>query len=324
VKIPEPFSVVARELEEVEALSKKLLDSKVRFVLKAGRYIIDSGGKRVRPGLTLLCGKLFGAQPERLIPVATVMEYMHTATLLHDDVVDGAKLRRSKPTAGVVFGNDIAVLVGDYMFAKAIHVLAVHGGEEVLKVSAETVQHMAEGEILQLEKIGDVNMTEQEYMDIVFRKTASLMSTCCEVGAILGRASQRARATVKDFGKLVGYAFQLVDDAFDYASSQETIGKPSGNDIREGKVTYPLLCVLKSASRKERELIAQVLTKANPTAEEVEAVRELVLRKGGVKETLKLAKGFVARAKESISNLPESPFKTALKSVADFVVARTH
>jgi octaprenyl-diphosphate synthase len=166
MKIFKPFEVIREELKRSEEFSRELLNSKVQLVLQAGGYILDSGGKRVRPGLTIISGKLLNAPLEKLIPVATVMEYMHTATLLHDDIVDGAKLRRGKPSANAVFGNDVAVLVGDYMFAKAIYILAVYGGEEVLKVSAQTVQNMAEGELLQLEKIGDINITEKEYFDI--------------------------------------------------------------------------------------------------------------------------------------------------------------
>lgn len=255
MKIFKPFEVVREELLSVEEFSRELLSSKVSLVLRAGGYILDSGGKRVRPGLTVIAGKLVEAPLDRLIPVATVMEYMHTATLLHDDIVDGAKLRRGRPSVNAVFGNDVAVLVGDYMFAKAIYVLAVYGGPEVLKTAAKTVQDMAEGELLQLEKIGDINLTEEEYFDIIYRKTASLLSTCCECGAIVGGASEKERKALKDYGTYIGYAFQLVDDAFDYISDEKTIGKPAGNDIREGKVTYPLLWALKRATEEEREAV---------------------------------------------------------------------
>ncbi|RUM86936.1 MAG: polyprenyl synthetase family protein, partial [Thermovibrio sp.] len=245
MKVFKPFEVIREELERSEEFSRELLSSKVSLVLRAGGYILDSGGKRVRPGLTILSGKLVGAPLERLIPVATVMEYMHTATLLHDDIVDGAKLRRGKPSVNGVFGNDVAVLVGDYMFAKAIYILAVYGGEEVLKIAAKTVQEMAEGELLQLENVGNVDVDKNYYFDVIYRKTASLLSTCCESGALVGGASSEEREALRKFGEFIGYAFQLVDDAFDYVLESEKIGKPSGNDIREGKVTYPLLSVWK-------------------------------------------------------------------------------
>ena len=324
MRIFKPFEVIKKELELAEAFSRKLLSSKVELVLRAGGYILDSGGKRVRPGLTIIAGKLFSAPEERLIPVATVMEYMHTATLLHDDIVDGAKLRRGRPSANEVFGNDVAVLVGDYMFAKAIYVLAVYGGEEVLKIAAKTVQDMAEGELFQLEKIGDVRLTEDEYFDIIYRKTASLLATCCECGAVVGGAGKEERKALRDYGTYIGYAFQLVDDAFDYVSDTETIGKPAGNDIREGKVTYPLLSVLREASEEEVSSVASVLSSPQPTKEQVEFVREFVLSRGGDRKTLSLAREYVDRAKASLSVFEDTPFKKALEEIADFIVERTY
>ena len=322
MKIFKPFEVVKEELLKAEEFSRELLSSRVDLVLRAGGYILDSGGKRVRPGLTIVSGRLVDAPLERLIPVATVMEYMHTATLLHDDIVDGAKLRRGRPSANVVFGNDVAVLVGDYMFAKAIYILAVYGGEEVLKVASKTVQDMAEGELFQLEKIGDVNLTESEYFDIIYKKTASLLSTCCECGGIVGGAKEEERKALKDYGTFIGYAFQLVDDAFDYVSDERTIGKPAGNDIREGKVTYPLLWSLKQATEGERQKIERVLNNPNPSKEEVELVRNFVLERGGERATLKLAREYVERAKESLKIFPDSKFKEALYEIADFIVSR--
>ncbi|RUM43798.1 MAG: polyprenyl synthetase family protein [Desulfurobacterium sp.] len=324
MKVFKPFEVIREELLKAEEFSRELLDSKVELVLRAGGYILDSGGKRVRPGLTIIAGKLVDASLDRLIPVATVMEYMHTATLLHDDIVDGAKLRRGRPSANTVFGNDVAVLVGDYMFAKAIYVLAVYGGEEVLKVAAQTVQDMAEGELLQLEKIGDVNLREEEYFDIIYRKTASLLSTCCEVGALLGSSSSRERRALRDYGKLIGYAFQLVDDAFDYISEEKTIGKPAGNDIKEGKVTYPLISALRKASQKEREEIAGILSSVEPSREDVERVRQFVLERGGDRETFNLARDYIKKAKELLSLFKDSPYRRALEEVADFIVERTY
>jgi octaprenyl-diphosphate synthase len=210
------------------------------------------------------------------------------------------------------------------MFAKAIYVLAVYGGDEVLKTAAKTVQDMAEGELLQLEKIGDVNLTEEEYFDIIYRKTASLLSTCCECGAIVGEAHQEQRKALKDYGTFIGYAFQLVDDAFDYVSDEKTIGKPAGNDVREGKVTYPLLWALKRATEEERTAVERVLTNPAPTKEEIELVRRFVLEKGGERATFQLAREFVERAKESLRVFKESPLKRALFEIADFIVERTY
>lgn len=323
MKVFKPFEVVREDLEKSEEFSRELLGSKVSLILKAGGYILDSGGKRVRPGLTIISGKLVGAPPERLIPVATVMEFMHTATLLHDDIVDGAKLRRGRPSVNEVFGNDVAVLVGDFMFAKAIYVLAVYGGSEVLKVAAKTVQDMSEGELLQLENVGNVNVDEDYYFDVIYRKTASLLATCCECGALLGNAGEEERKALRSYGELIGYAFQLVDDALDYAYDSGKIGKPAGNDIREGKATYPLISVWGKLTDEEKRFVEKVFSEINPQKEEVEKVREMVLRNGGDRQTVSLAKSYVERAKEALSVFPDSPYKRALFEVADFIVERT-
>jgi len=323
MKIFKPFEVVRKELQESEEFSRELLGNKVSLILKAGGYILDSGGKRVRPGLTIISGKMVGAPQEKLIPVATVMEYMHTATLLHDDIVDGAKLRRGKPSANAVFGNDVAVLVGDFMFAKAIYVLAVYGGAEVLKVAAQTVQDMSEGELIQLENVGNASVSEKYYFDVIYRKTASLLATCCECAALLGNAGEKERKSLRTFGKLLGYAFQLVDDALDYLYDSKDIGKPAGNDIREGKATYPLISVWKRLTGEEREFIEKVFAKVNPKQEEIDRVRNIVIERGGCEETLNLARNYVERAKEALSVFPDSPYRRALFDVADFVVKRT-
>jgi len=324
MKVFKPFEVVREELERAEEFSRELLSSKVSLVLRAGGYILDSGGKRVRPGLTIIAGKMVGAPLDRLIPVATVMEYMHTATLLHDDIVDGAKLRRGRPSANEVFGNDVAVLVGDYMFAKAIYVLAVYGGEEVLKIASQTVQDMAEGELLQLERIGDLTISEEDYFDVIYRKTASLLATCCECGAVVGGENGERRQALRKYGEFIGYAFQLVDDAFDYVSDSKTIGKPAGNDIREGKVTYPLLSVLEELSTEERKRVEEIFSNPNPSQEEIDFVRGVVLGKGGERRTFQLAREFVERAKGELSVFEDSPLKRALFEVADFIVERTY
>lgn len=324
MKIFKPFEVIRNELEAAEKYSRSILSSKAKLILQTGSYILDSGGKRVRPGLTILSGKLFNAPPERLIPVATVMEYMHTATLLHDDIVDGANLRRGRTSANKVFGNDVAVLVGDYMFAKAIYTLSIYGGEEVLKVASQTVQDMSEGELFQLEKIGDINLKEEEYFDIIYRKTASLLSTCCEVGAIVGGAEEDERKALKNYGKFIGYAFQLVDDAFDYVSDEKKLGKPAGNDIREGKVTYPLLSALRRATGSEKKQISQILSMVEPTKEQINFVRHFATEKGGVKNTLQVAKSYIEKAKNSLTLFPKSLLKKSLFEIADFIVERNY
>ena len=322
MNISEILKPIESELKACEEFSREILDSKVRLVLTAGNYILDSGGKRIRPALTILSGKLLGADNDRLIPVATVMEYMHTATLLHDDIVDGAKLRRGRKSANELFGNDVAVLVGDYMFAKAIYVLANYGGEEVLKVAAKSVQEMSEGELKQLELIGDINISEDDYFDVIYRKTASLISACCECGAIVAGAGEEERRALRDFGKYLGIAFQLVDDALDYMGTDEQIGKPAGNDIREGKVTYPLLYMLENCSADDKKEVEKALSKTELSPFEIERIKGKVSEYKGVEKTLELSKVFLRKSQEALSIFPESRWKSSLMLISDFVVNR--
>ncbi|WP_457568340.1 polyprenyl synthetase family protein [Desulfurobacterium sp.] len=323
MKIFKPFEVIREELQACEDYARKLLRSDVKSVLETGGYIFNSGGKRVRPGLTILSGKLFKPDQTRLIPVAIAMEYIHTATLLHDDIVDGASLRRGKPSANAVYGNDVAVLVGDYMFAQGVSTFASFGGVEVLQRALDAIRDMSEGELKQLEVIGKFDLSEEDYFDIIYRKTASLLSTCCEAGAIIGGANEEEKLSLRKFGRYIGYAFQLVDDAFDYVSDEKTIGKPAGNDIREGKVTYPLIAVRNDLSKVEMEKIIHILNMNNPRQEDVDYIRKLVLEKGGVGKTFALAKSYVEKAKNLISPFGESMYKKSLLEIADFIVART-
>ncbi|WP_078058142.1 polyprenyl synthetase family protein [Desulfurobacterium indicum] len=323
MKIFKPFEVIRKELLACEDYARQLLRSDVKSVLEAGGYIFNSGGKRVRPGLTILSGKLFDPDDSRLIPVAIAMEYIHTATLLHDDIVDGASLRRGKPSANAVYGNDVAVLVGDYMFAQGVSTFATFGGVEVLQRALDAIRDMSEGELKQLEVIGKFDLSEEDYFDIIYRKTASLLSTCCEAGAIVGGADEQQKLAMRKFGEYIGYAFQLVDDAFDYVSDTQTIGKPAGNDIREGKVTFPLISVREKLSPFEKQKINHILNKDNSHQEEVDYVRKLVVEKGGVGETFNLAREYIEEAKALLAPFEGSKYKNSLMEIADFIVART-
>ena len=324
MKIFKPFEIIKDELYACEEFAKTLLRSDVKSVLEAGGYIFNSGGKRVRPGLTILSGKLFDPDDDKLIPVAIAMEYIHTATLLHDDIVDGAALRRGKPSANAVFGNDVAVLVGDYMFAQGVSTFATYGGVEVLQRALDAIRDMSEGELKQLEMIGNVDLTEDDYFDIIYRKTASLLSTCCEAGAIVGGADIKQKLAMRDFGKFIGYAFQLVDDAFDYVSDEETIGKPAGNDIREGKVTYPFLSVRHTLTEKEKIRVTSIFSSQNPSENDINYIREIVIERGGVRRTFSLAREYIEKAKALLDDMPDSVYKNSLKEIADFIVARTY
>ncbi len=318
------FKAVEKELREAEEFTRKLLDSDVLSVLSAGQYILKSGGKRVRPAITLLSGKMLGAEEEKLIPVSAAMEFIHTATLLHDDIVDGAKLRRGKPSANAVFGSDVAVLVGDYMFAKAVWTFAEFGGKDVLKVALRAIQEMSEGELIQLERSGKFDPSEEAYFDIIYRKTATLISACTESGAIIASSDSNVRERLRLYGKFIGFSFQIIDDILDFVSDDKSIGKPAGNDLKEGKITYPLISIIGKLTEQELNFARSVIENAPAPERDINRLRELVIERGGVKEAYKKALEFSQLAKRQIEPFAaDNLYAKALLEIADFIVSRS-
>ncbi len=313
---------IENELKQTTKLLRELVSSRTKLLVQVCDHIVSSGGKRLRPVLAITSGKMVGANSKRLLPIAVAMEYIHTASLLHDDIVDGAKFRRGKPSANMVFGNDVAVLVGDYLFGRSINILSTYGNEEILKETSKSVQEMSEGEIIQLKNIGNINISKNTYTDIIYRKTASLLSTCCKVGALAGNTSGENIERLGNYGKFLGIAFQLIDDAFDYVSDPKIIGKPTGNDIREGKVTYPLLSILPRCTEDERKRIDKILLSKNPSADDIEFIKHTSISHGGIDATVKLAREYITKAKKSIDIFPKNPFRTLFENLADLTVNR--
>ncbi|MBK3333053.1 polyprenyl synthetase family protein [Persephonella atlantica] len=310
-------------IDRIESELSKFMDSEVEFLLKIGSYILSSGGKRLRPVLVLTFAKLLrGENHDRDYPLAVAMEYLHTASLLHDDVVDGADTRRGKPSANRVFGNDTVVLTGDYMYANALYLFSVYGDIDMIKNVSDSVKKMAEGQLLELKKIGDIDITYDEYFQILEGKTAVLFGSCCYVGTALGGGSQKQKESAYRYGLNIGLAFQLIDDYLDYASTEEKLGKPVCNDLREGKITYPLLSVLDQLTEEEKEFVKKVIRDINPSQEKINRVKQIVQEKGGMTKTIEKARQLIDNAIGELENFPDNEYLKKLEELAKFIVER--
>lgn len=316
------LALVGDDLKNVEAQFKKDLESDVYLIRKVGEYVLASGGKRIRPALLLLSAKLCGYTGDRHVPLASVIEFIHTATLLHDDVVDSATLRRGNASANEVWGNEASVLVGDFLFSKSFSLMVEAGDLRVLKVMSGATTIIAEGEVLQLLCTSDLDMTLERYIEVVKSKTAVLLSAACEAGAILGKATPEQELALRDFGMDLGIAFQLMDDTLDYTASEEQFGKEIGHDLEEGKITLPLIHTLRKCTDEERDTIAAVVEKEVMESGDFEAVFTLVHKYGGIEYTTEVAGEYIARCKEHLKAFPESTVKSALLDLADYVVSR--
>ncbi len=327
---------ISAGLRLVERAMHEQLHSTSGLVGLMGEHVLSSGGKRIRPALLLLAAEMCGYTGSRRIQVGAAVELLHTATLLHDDVVDFSELRRGKPSANALWGNRRAVLSGDFFYARASAMIVEDGNLDILWIFANTIRNMAEGELLQLERSYDPTITESHYFRVIERKSAVLLSAATEAGAILGDVTRAERRRLADFGRELGLAFQLRDDALDYEAAEAELGKPQHNDIREGKVTLPLLLTLKRCEPTERDRIATLLKTAARLTEDslsgvgesdvdeldVSPALELIARYRGVEDTVRRAEEHAAKAAAAIAPFPDSRSKADLLAAAEFSVQR--
>jgi len=329
------FARIAPDLALVDASLRDQLESKVELIGVLGSHLLSSGGKRLRPALVLLAAELCGYTGPRRIELAAALELLHTATLLHDDVVDLAEMRRGRPAANAIWGNRRAVLVGDFLYARASSIIVQDGNLEIVESYARTIRLMAEGELLQLERSFDSEITEAHYFDVIERKSATLLSHCCEIGSLLGGVTRGEQNRIREYGRQLGIAFQLRDDCLDYESALEDLGKQPFADLREGKITLPLILALKRCRISERDHVSNVLKSAARLAvehggmapagvvdQELAPVAEMVTRYHGLSDTVRRAEDHVAKALEAIAPFPDGPAKSALRAAAEFSVAR--
>jgi octaprenyl-diphosphate synthase len=312
------------ELDEVESQIQRSLDSPVSLINTVGRYVLSSGGKRFRPLLLLISSRLCGSQGKDHIPLASVVEFIHTATLLHDDVIDEAEIRRGKRAARTLWGNQASILVGDFCYAQAICEAIRFNNFEINRLLADTCRRMTEGESLQLASDGDPDLTEEVYLKTIEYKTASLIATACLLGGIVSRASDEKKEALSRFGVKLGMAFQVADDTLDYVAEKEKLGKLLGKDFREGKITLPLLHLLQHCVPEDGNRIRGMLTRGEASEDELRIVLALMDRYGSIAYAIQRAREFVEQAKKELSVFEESVHRRSLCIVADYVVSRDH
>lgn len=315
----EVFNLIRPDMKLVEEELERQARSNVQIVSHLNRYLRSSGGKRLRPALLLLSAKVFGeALDSSIISMGGVMEMIHTATLVHDDIIDGAEMRRGKKSVSAQWGNDIAVLLGDWLYMNAFEISLQQRNLEVLDVLTEATRRMTEGELIQLTLIGKLSISEDQHLDIVRRKTGHLFSASCRMGGILRGASSAEKAALEDFGMNLGIAFQLTDDLLDFTSNTEKLGKPVLSDLREGKVTLPLIRLLDHYPEYE-PLVASAMENHEDAAYKV---LDILRSSGQLDISRNEAAGYARRAEQALGILPENQYRTALADLARFVVER--
>lgn len=320
----EILDLVHDDLQRVERVIARESVASVGAVTKIGRYLQNSGGKRLRPMLVLLTSKLAGETNDTAVQLAAVVEMIHTATLVHDDVIDVAETRRGKPSSNVIWGNHTCVLAGDWLYMQAFQAALRLRNFQVLDILIALTQLMVEGELLQLERIGKIDINEADYTELVHRKTASLFAACARLGVLAAGGDESAETRLADYAWNLGMAFQLVDDVLDFTSREAVLGKPVGNDLREGKVTLPLIYALTDATNEERRLVETVLKDGHYERVPLRKILDLIQQHDGIERARHRAQLFTEKARAIISTFPESPSQRALAAVTDIVTERDH
>ena len=318
----EIFDLVRSDLAKVEEEFCLQSVSSVETISEIAQYLQGGGGKRLRPALVLLSSKLCGYQNYPAIRLGAVVELIHTATLVHDDIIDGAETRRGRPSANRRWGNHMSVLAGDWLYMQAFNAALAERNFKILDLLIGVTQVMVEGELLQLTHLHKLDVTEEDYLELADRKTACLFSTCLRLGAILAGRSEEEEAKLGDFGTNLGLAFQLIDDILDFTSSEEILGKPIGGDLREGKITLPLIYLLHKCSAAEAQKVSQVLDEGSYESVPFTDIMDLIERYGTLDAAREKAWGFAETAKNSLDIFPDSQYKDALRSLAEFIVER--
>ncbi|WP_298611708.1 octaprenyl diphosphate synthase [uncultured Thiothrix sp.] len=316
------LQLTADDMRAVNTLIQQRLYSDVALVNQLSHYIINSGGKRLRPLLALICARACGYQGDRHIDVAAIIEFIHTATLLHDDVVDDSDLRRGKETANNVWGNQAAVLVGDFLYSRSFEMMVDVGSMRVMEILASTTNVIAEGEVLQLLNCHDPDTTEERYMEVIHSKTARLFEAACQLGAVLAGKSPEEEQAMARYGMHLGTAFQLVDDMLDYTASSEEMGKNVGDDLAEGKPTLPLIVALRQSTGTTAQMLRDSIEHGG--LDNLEQIIQAIRDTDALSYTAELAKREAQLAIDNLKHLPNSPHQEALETLAWFSTNRSH
>jgi octaprenyl-diphosphate synthase len=314
--------LIASDMDSVDKLIIQSLKSDVVLINQIGAYIVHSGGKRLRPMIVLMAAQACSYSGNRHIDLAAIIEFIHTATLLHDDVVDGSELRRNRETANAVWGNEASVLVGDFLYSRSFEMMVGVGEMRVMDILSHATNRIAEGEVLQLLNVHNPETSEEAYMEVIKRKTATLFEAGTRLGAVIAGVSEAQEQALAAYGLHLGIAFQLVDDALDYDASKSDIGKNVGDDLAEGKPTLPLIQAMKQADAETREHLAQIIEQGG--LDQIDFVMQAIANSDAIAYTQQLARDEAELAKQALSPLPDTPYRQALADLADFSVARTN
>jgi octaprenyl-diphosphate synthase len=321
-KAREIFDLLRPELSLVEEELRRQSVSTVPAITEIGQYLHSSGGKRLRPALVLLAARLCGYDGPAMVRLGAVVELIHTATLVHDDIIDEAGLRRGRPSINSRWGNHTSVLAGDWLYMQAFNIALAERNFRILDVLIGVTQVMVEGEMIQMGQLKRMDLTEDEYLELAYRKTACLFSACLRLGALLGGTDEQSELRLSSFGANLGLAFQVIDDILDFTSSEQLLGKPTGSDLREGKVTLPLIYLLPECRPEETERVAQVLEEGGFQSVQFSEISEMIRRYRVLDKARAKARSFAELAEGSLDGFPDSPWKNALQSLAQFTVDR--
>lgn len=316
------YSLIKNDMSAVDSMIQSRLQSDVVLINQLGHYIINSGGKRLRPALAILCARACGYQGEQHINLATIIEFIHTATLLHDDVVDNSDMRRGRETANSLWGNEASVLVGDFLYTRSFEMMVEMESMRLMKVLSHTTNIIAEGEVLQLLNCNDADTTEARYLEVIHHKTAKLFEAAGLLGAVISQSGTDVEIAMARYAMHLGSAFQLVDDLLDYSESSDTIGKNIGDDLAEGKPTLPLIFAMQNGTAEQALIIRNAIEKGQ--RDKINEIIDIIEITGAINYTSKVAKNEVTQAKQALSILTDSPYKEALASLADFAISRNY
>lgn len=317
-------AITASDMEDVNATILDRMQSPVALIPELAGHLISSGGKRLRPMLTLASARLIGYEGKRHIGLATAVEFIHNATLLHDDVVDESTLRRGKKTANLIWGNQPTVLVGDFLFSRAFELMVGSDSLRVLKILSHTSSVITEGEVLQLTTANDLSTTEEKYLEVITAKTAVLFAAACEVSGVIAGRDDDVVSALEAYGRNLGIAFQLIDDALDYSSRQSTMGKNVGDDFREGKITLPVILAYRRGDDEEREFWKRTMQAVRQKDGDLEQALAVLEKHDTLSATVERARHYGEMAKDALAIFPDNDAKSAMIDVVDFCIERAY
>lgn len=317
------LNLVKEDIEKVEQFLKDDIKTSVPLINEVILYLLSSGGKRLRPVFLALSARMCGYKGENIPAMSAVIEYIHTATLLHDDIIDGAKYRRKRPTANSLYGNDVAVLCGDFLYSRSYITLTEYGAKQVQMILSSAALTMSEGEVIQLLKTGDINLTFDDYIQIITRKTAVLFSAACEIGGRLAEVSEDKIKALKDFGYYLGLGFQMTDDILDYMGNPEITGKKNGTDLFEGKLTLPVIKTLEKADNNEKSIITEMFKKKERNDDDLKVLKDIMVKYDIEKISEKTADEYINKSLNSLNIFEDNDYRKALIALALAMVGRT-